>query len=857
MQKINVSFGGLSNMPDDGISPDGSMQVLMNLRHKSGELVPRCKPKELYDSGNVVKMAKIHHVNGHWLELRNKGAELVDTNDEKEVFIVQGMEDNPIADFVLMGNIVVMYHAEMIKYAIWRDGEYLYLGELPTPPDISVTFKDANGDNVKGDNVKLTAKTTTQNVYYADNITNEDVFDRYNLNVQKGFVDKCLNIVYKNKGYVDRVWFKVALKLFDGSYIAVSPITQVSTENQFLATELGGMIDNIGSWVNELWVDADGTKKSPYTATVKYFIPNVTVKPVSSKWKDIIQSVVLFSSGSIMSFEVKKESGEISSKSETRVTTLEYELYRNRTAEELKEAMLNVEFRKVAEYTLTGEEMWSIDNTSPSALAVQDVLTDIQVHDVLPKGPSYIYNLRLHLCNVITKFYHGGGVAFARSGTFSAGADVDVVVYIRTWNGDKKVRYRAKDIQCPEDLVAFFTYPDSRAYKMELYRSIDGYTRMISVPLIAHRTKNEAYYLKTVERTLDETSSPYATIVLPEWSVFEGDIPTADDTEEEPGVMRVSAVDNPFYFPNAQTYKFDTEIVALCSNAEAVSQGQFGVYPLYVFCNNGIWAMSVDNSGTGAYVVQSPFSREVCNGSAVPVSGGVVFTTDRGVMAISGGSVTELSAVLDYVAENMSAHSGGLYKKIMSLAGMDDSELSMEIRSYIKNARLAYNYLHDEVILSNNEYDFSLVYGLRTQSWSMTSECFDITTNAYPELVVYKGSKRLEFSDNEITLPVVAISRPMKFGTLDAKRMRQAALRCTFRGTLFFYILGSNDGVTFSVVTGCEAMPNNVFRDLVTSMCRSKMYRYFAVALASNEFTGRISFAELLFDTGFTKNRLR
>jgi hypothetical protein len=118
-------------------------------------------------------------------------------------------------------------------------------------------------------------------------------------------------------------------------------------------------------------------------------------------------------------------------------------------------------------------------------------------------------------------------------------------------------------------------------------------------------------------------------------------------------------------------------------------------------------------------------------------------------------------------------------------------------------------------------------------------------------------------ASENINREIVAITRPMKAGTLTFKRLRQAALRTTFKGSLNFYVLGSNDGATFSVITGKEYSskdgdePTDVTRrDLITAMSRSRQYKYFAIAIAGN-MEGRISMAELLVDEGLAINKLR
>ena len=76
-------------------------------------------------------------------------------------------------------------------------------------------------------------------------------------------------------------------------------------------------------------------------------------------------------------------------------------------------------------------------------------------------------------------------------------------------------------------------------------------------------------------------------------------------------------------------------------------------------------------------------------------------------------------------------------------------------------------------------------------------------------------------------------------------------------------MLGSIDGAEFVPVTGKEYPsvngnePANVTRrDLITSMSRSKQYKYFVIAVAG-KMKGRVSMAELLVDGSFTGDKLR
>lgn len=854
MNKINIPFRGMTNVPDDSFSQDGSMSVLLNMRHKGGELV-QCQPPVEKGATDAVLQVLYHPQSDRWLELLSGGELSVRYGEKQEGDIkVSGVNS-----FAIMGNIVIMYLENSVEYAIWRNGGYVYLGELPEVPRL-------NASNLQ-EQIK---KRTTDEQYHVKYDKNREYL--YNRAVQKGFIDEVLDSVYTECGYVDRAWFRVGLKLFDGSYIALSGIYQLSARKT-------GEVDLIGIQTKDMWyqVHTGQTEGDDnYTAQVNYFKPAISVSKIDGNWKDIISSIDVFSTGSIMAYTVKKERLERGGS----LLTEEYEWYRKRTAEELKDAMINAEFYKVAEFSIDGELLWKIDNTSPSNLAVQQQLKDVQVHGVIPRE-TFVLNSRLHAAKMDEIYFKGYAPAYKYDSSNNARSENHwtVVVYINTDNGQRKVVHTESEGSKP-DLLYYFMYPDSRATKMEIYRTMDGNLQVLELPLTAHRVRNEAYFLKTVltsvtiQGTAEGENMTYSSIPVIDtdlnWEDAE-EIPEADNMDVFSNVLKVSAVDNPFYFPTAQTYKFEGNIVGLASNAEAISMGQFGQYPLFVFTTEGIWAMAVDASGQGAYVSQSPFSREVCSGAVCPVSGGIVFTTERGVMAISGGQVTELSQPLDGL-ENLMLAETQLFDLVFNKAGKQLIS-PVQIREYLKpvgayKTKLAYNYLHNEVILSNAKRGYSYVYSLTNQEWSMIDVAFDITTNSYPELVVYNNNtvRRITFNDGNEANAVVAITRLVKVDTLDFKRLRQAALRCTFEGSLNFYVLGSNDGANFVCITGKECPTKSEVdsgitsvstqRDLITSMSRSKQYKYIAIAVAGI-MNGRISLAEMLVEGGFASNQLR
>lgn len=839
MEKKIISFKGMSNVPDDGFNEAGDMALLLNMRHKGGELV-ECKSPAGQGQSAKIRQALFHPQSGLWLHLTEEDTLLSEVYDAGQLAV------SGVKSVSLMGNTVVICFENKVEYAIWQGDRYLYLGGLPEVPQLKVSSL-----------YKKKYFETESQLEHEFSATDSTL---YNYRFQKGNIDKTLAVVYSEGGFVDRAWFRVGIRLFDGTYI-VGDILEITSFDNEPTSYVNGKIGQKVAGMQALWYSISiGPSKGRYFTQLDYFVPTFKLDMDLDNWRDIIASVDLFSTGSITTF-----AAGTMNKDDIGVDVPDIiEIYKMRTAEQLRDAIINAEFYRIASYDVSGNKKSGIDNTSPSNMAVQETLKNVSTHSVIPTKAN-VLNARLHAFGYKNKYFDGYKPATTYHGDSATDGSVwTTYVYLKT---DKGVVIVKKEGAPTFKQLAYYAYPDSRAYRMEVFQ---GSSLMRRIELMPHPVRNEAVYvniatadaeveesIKIGEETLPYILNYYDFPYIKKLSGAQGEQPEEKNNIEEKSTLRVSAVDNPFYFPTAQTYKFEGEIIGLASNAEAISTGQFGQYPLFVFTREGIWAMAVDASGQGAYVSQSPFSREVCDGAVCPVSGGIVFTTQRGVMAISGGLVTDLSQKLDGPKAEMLTASSNILGLIAEKSGHALPDV-VPVREYIDGAKLAYNYLHNEVILSNVKHTYSYVYALTDGVWSIIDTTFDVTTNSYPELVVYNNDRQLkyEFNDGDNCTPgVVAVTRPFTLGSLEYKRLRQAALRCTYEPRLNFYLLGSNDGANFVCITGKETERDSTRRDLVTPMSRSRQYKYFAIAFAG-QMHGRVTLAELLVDAGMNNNKL-
>ncbi len=332
------------------------------------------------------------------------------------------------------------------------------------------------------------------------------------------------------------------------------------------------------------------------------------------------------------------------------------------------------------------------------------------------------------------------------------------------------------------------------------------------------------------------------------WKMLESIPPVnAMPCVERTNVLKVSMVDNPFSFPAELTYApSQSEVVALSSNTVALSQGQFGQHPLYVFCSDGIWALSVDTSGALAYGGCYPLSREKCinSQSVCGVDSGVIFAGEQGLMLLQGSSMKRISAAMHSASGSEKILSSLPFERVASIVALSDSAEACDFETYLSKAMVHYFALHNEVVICCSEYSYSYLFSLDYGAWSRVTWRFSGTVNDCT-------SFRLFLKDDSRTVVnrfcseasgynrVLLFTRPMLFGTKLPKRVVQLMMHCTAvlsshptpgMPLLSCYMLCSNDGVHYKISAGAETECES--NDLRFPYFPSQSYRYFLFAVA-------------------------
>jgi hypothetical protein len=336
------------------------------------------------------------------------------------------------------------------------------------------------------------------------------------------------------------------------------------------------------------------------------------------------------------------------------------------------------------------------------------------------------------------------------------------------------------------DDVVYFFYPDHNATHLILqvfaHNDIESPFQVHVHSLKKHSLLNGAYLWNEYGAVPPSRRASYKTRQEME---SDADIQTAvnGNTEAAYGNMvRVSGVGNPFYFNEVNQVQLPSgKISGLSTTAKALSQGQFGAFPLYCFSDNGIWALEV--SDTGTYSAKQPVSRAVCTNpeSITQTEGQVLFVTKRGLMALDGSSVTCLSEILS--GHNYTSALSKL-DKVKELAGLKDvPNPDTHIEEWLQDARLLYDDKRQMIYAFSEEDVLGYVYSISDQAWGMMVHDLAHPLPCYTDALAVtredgNGKRRLvNMSDHTMcgdAPKALLVTRPLAMGSADAHKTLEA-----------------------------------------------------------------------------------
>ena len=350
----------------------------------------------------------------------------------------------------------------------------------------------------------------------------------------------------------------------------------------------------------------------------------------------------------------------------------------------------------------------------------------------------------------------------------------------------------------------FITIPESKADRLALVPGVESDTdiaRIENAPAIVLQLHQSDFlnvsYCFNEESELEENAIINAT-KLTTGQVYYS-LPERD-YEEDRNLVKISEVNNPFVFSDGNSAQCGTGTVkAISSNSRAVSQGQFGQYPLYAFCTDGVYAIGIGSDGTLQNC--SPFSYDILSdaNSVANMESDVVFITKQGVVSLGGEGrqlmlPADKSSTYAYDKCLPELHQKTFVEKALSgIVKLDNAPQMTDSYTYLTNgARIAYDYPHGRLLVYNPNYNYTYVMEASSGMWSVMAKGFYSNLNVYEQcLMVTKEVVKHEDGTTEDQYKVwnystddvvegqraYLITRPFKLGEPDVHKSLQGVIQ--------------------------------------------------------------------------------
>ena len=856
IERKTLSYSkGMTNVPSDLLCDDSELVLCSDFIYKDGEMKPVQRMKQLGFIGGTImhihKMADYENIIAYdWSYDVGTGYlynlycyKSNNLSNPTDTFSGEGQ----ITDIKSVGNTLVAATSKGLRYFRFIGGKYKDLGTDLPEPKVKFSFSVSNDvlpKTVQNDIVSFI--TNNERVDYSINDdgtinydgneqfyhilkmpTDTEKYDALQTSI-KGTAAQAINIVKENNYFIYPFFVRFAWKLYDGTYTKISnPIICYPS-----ARRSGNFYVNTNYTGTPHYVKI---RYEPYYGKMSFCIP----KQDLGEWSDIIKEIVVFATEGVPQFNIDDDWIFKDTKSmtdEIRYDGITFSSYskigyyynynykadfdrfhqilpqcfivpkKYKTDAEIIDELKNkTQFYKLFSLNLGSEYMDGyvydakivIKDHTVENLTTQEQLSkdDYYGWTKMVANKLYTYNNRINLMGIARYPFKGFNEFTAVLG--SSGEGFTFYTHIVNETMDTWVA-SDNNINVVEGTIpGWLYYPDPNATEMIIRRTTTDLAG-IRVKLSKHPMLNGAYAFVSLP-TSEEVSGSVAA-------------PTVDSSAHEviDSQIFTSVVNNPFVFESSGDNTVGTgKILGIVANTEAVSQGQFGQYPLLVFTDEGIYAMSVNSEGL--YSSIHPISREVCNNanSITPTDKVIYFTSEKGLMATSGGEAVCVSDQLG----------GGKNRGLPSD--------TTPFKSFLENCLVAYDYKASLLRIFNKSKTYFYVYNIVDKVFSVCGNhagskifCRTVANNYPDNLVQFTNGcvyslldiPMAEDDTNDYSGRI--ITRPLKLGgSMTLKSLR--AMKHLFdsdNGSISVDVFGSNNGKDWCQLHSVYGKPWKYFK---------------------------------------------
>lgn len=625
----------------------------------------------------------------------------------------------------------------------------------------------------------------------------------------------------------------------------------------------------------------------PRNTSLLYYLADSSGKSLTElrKWKDVIKSVDFFITPPITNVDTSEKISSLQIRPRTYALSMgarSCTYFQNNPAQ--KYGYVTVKFPTLANdaykkklqnssayykvCTLDLDNFWTrsgnslpVDKNAVYQVALQEQMKDdYKTHNYLFAEGGYVYNHRLNLYGIKEKLFAGftDAVLLPQAKYIKVLGKktylVDkIVVRLNTTSGVKYVEqrglYNTEGHYYYIEQFLFCNaakfYPDSRADMMYFFTRpdddvvVDDEVVVFGFPLTPCDELNGSIHMGTYEDDGDDY-------------IVDAPTYTVDDVVELPNKIYTSESDNAFYFPlnGINTVGIGT-IQGIASTTRALSQGQFGQYPLMAFSTDGIWAMEVSSQGT--YSSIHPISREVCSNpkSITQLDQSVLFATNRSLSRIAESQVVSMSDVLDGPGFNISGSLGKFLNFFVDAEGDSESVKTIKAQmrqlidftsspiEFFQHCQVIYDYKNSRIFCldvtqtsrASTADTVALCYSIKDNAWS-TFLIQNVLTaiNSYPHpYIQYRdGSVMVLDKGYDYEDPTeyhgIIVTRTLKFDEDNVPDSITGYIHSLTSGSIpIMWLYGSNDNQNWHYIGRLGGMKS--------SYMATHSYRFFRIAL--------------------------
>lgn len=881
-----LKYNGHTASPADYSCPDGDLTVAMDLWPENGALKPVLDPMDKLQLEAGQKVLFVHDtsafVHKHYIvydSVHNTLFWVEDGSTVEHGISTTGLVANSIVQITGIGNTLVLLTTSGMRYYLWQSPNYTFLGD--EIPEIQLSF------GLQGEMKRYPEDGSTFHIEF-DSIAEGDIFKEFTDENKQRISDQVLGKVNKfiadqstNVGkFIYPFLARYALRLYDGSLIRhSSPILMICSSDlapQVFYTHITG---------RRSYTDAD-LRIVGMCHKLDWAVEDASQIAQLRLWGDIVKSVDIFVSKPIYTYDQNGQCKQFiqvddsasdcftickhTNQAASQYTfPLRYQYNRfgklyaftyepqsltypvgrlvlpKKSAEAVKEEIRDTSsfflLEKIAleDLTTTRTACDVKEDYLQSLVNRESMDDDYDSHDKLIPGYAFPYNSRLNVADLRKRLFSGYGslAMFPFSNGYVANfSDVSPTyldnqkfiytcyVYIKQ-DGKEIIVKNTPNVQGFGYYAKpyYFYYPNSNAYKVVIIcdNTYYGERTRYEFNLEPHNFLNGAFYFGGWD--------------VP--STYGYGVPTPSSDEGRTinifSKIYTSEVNNPFKWPVTGINTVGTgRVIAISTAAKALSQGQFGQFPLYAFTDDGIWALEV-SSTTGGFSSKQPITRDVCLSadSVTQIDNAVLFVTDRGIMLIAGSETQCITEAIDNKNDTVFALSQ-LPQAAAVLFGQGNTDPAFDFvpfRTFLSGAHMMYDYVSRRIIVFNPAYGYAYIYSMEQKLWAMMRSNITGSVMSYPDCLAMTGDDKLvDFSQRVVNANPsnqVVITRPLKLDLPDIlKTVDNIIQRGNFiRGHVQTLLYGSRDLVNWFPVFSST--------DHYLRGFRGTPYKYFRIVL--------------------------